>query len=60
MSFVSEVAKQMGLPHKESDVVEIDIEHVSAKHGQSSMPEYMASSPQNSSTNMDIDSNRRQ
>ncbi len=59
MSFVSEVAKKMGLPHKEPDLTETDLENAQGQDGQDSMPEYMVASPENCS-NMDIDSNRRQ
>jgi len=58
MSFVSEVAKKMGMSHKECDAVETDADGAKLENGQDTMPEYMAASPENS--DMDIDSNRRQ
>lgn len=60
MSFVSEVAKKMGLPCTDTDRSETDLEHAVPQDSQASLPEYMVSSPNNCSTNMDIDSNRRQ
>ena len=60
MSFVSDVAKKMGLPCKDTDHQELDSEHAVAEDSQASLPEYMVSSPNNCSTNMDIDSMRRQ
>lgn len=59
MSFVSEVAKKMGMPHKESETTETDLESAEGQDGQDSMPEYMVASPDNC-FNMDVDSNRRQ
>ncbi|DBB04815.1 TPA: hypothetical protein ACH3X3_010105 [Trebouxia sp. C0006] len=58
MSFVSEVAKKMGMSHKECDAAETDADGAKLENGQDTMPEYMAASPENS--DMDIDSNRRQ
>ncbi len=58
MSFVSEVAKKMGMSHKECDASETDADRTKMENGQDTMPEYMVASPENS--DMDIDSNRRQ
>lgn len=60
MSFVSDVAKKMGLPCKDTDCSETDLEHAVPEDSQASLPEYMVASPTNCSTHMDIDSNRRQ
>lgn len=60
MSFVSDVAKKMGLPCKDTECSETDLEHAAPEESQASLPEFMVSSPNNCSTNMDIDSNRRQ
>ncbi|KAL3161670.1 hypothetical protein ABBQ38_008771 [Trebouxia sp. C0009 RCD-2024] len=60
MSFVSDVAKKMGLPCKDTDHQDLDSEHAVAEDSQASLPEYMVSSPNNCSTSMDIDSIRRQ
>ena len=59
MSFVSDVAKKMGLPH-DTDSVDKHPEHAAAHFGEGSLPQFIVSSPQNCFTNMDIDSNRRQ
>ncbi len=58
MSFVSEVAKKMGMSHKECDASETDADGAKLENGQDTMPEYMIASPENS--DMDIGSNRRQ
>ena len=60
MSFVSDVAKKMGLPCKDTDRSETDLENAVPEDSQASLPDYIVSSPNNCSTNMDIDSNRRQ
>ena len=58
MSFVSEVAKKMGMSHKDCDPAETDANMAKLENSQDTMPEYMVASPENSE--MDIDSNRRQ
>ena len=58
MTFVSEVAKKMGLPHSQSEGAVIDTEEEQTEYVQDGMPDHAADSPE-SSSQMDVDSNRR-
>ncbi|KAA6422240.1 MAG: hypothetical protein FRX49_07710 [Trebouxia sp. A1-2] len=58
MTFVTEVAKKMGMSHKECDAPETDVDGAKLENSQDTMPEYMVALPANSE--LDVDSNRRQ
>ena len=58
MTFVSEVAKKMGLPHTQSEGAVLDTEDELTEYVQDAMPDHAADSPETSSR-MDVDSSRR-
>lgn len=55
MSFVSEVAKKMGLPHKQTETDATDSDSRQGEYGLDNMPELVVDSPE---SRMDVDCNR--
>ena len=57
MTFVSEVAKKMGLPHRQSEAAVIDSDDEQAEYSQDA--EFLTADSPESSSKMDVDSSRR-